>query len=308
MPVFQSTMGSTRPYGAGLIVHDNRVYRPHMIRVVYDHSWPPLSHRPQGRPITEHRHDVYHMLFTHGGVGDCRFNGPWVEIPAGSGLCISPGDTHAVIMDREGCRYTAINFEMLSLADGTTLSIPTKLLLENLAGTSLQPRAGWPMFALGKRAGRVRSLAGRVYRAACESQASCAPALQEFLLALAAAAFEPAPRVEMSTDAEVERVRRRLESEYARSLSLDELADEVNLSRRSLTRRFRAALGTSPMAYQKETRMRAAAMMLRSTDLQIQQIALEVGFGDVFQFSKAFRRHTGRTASAVRRERMALRK
>jgi AraC-like DNA-binding protein len=244
---------------------------------------------------------VYHLVFTHAGVGDCRFNGPWVEIPAGSVLCVSPGDMHAIAMDREGCRYTAVNFEYFSLADGTTLSISTQALLENLAGAPLQPRSGWPIAALGRRAAGLRSLAGRVFRAAGEGQAACAPALQEFLLALASVAFEAAPRVEVSTDAEVERVRRRLESDYALPIALDDLADDVNLSRRSLTRRFRTVCGTSPLAYQKELRIRAAEMMLRSTDLQIQQIAIEVGFGDVFQFSKAFRHHTGRTPSEERR-------
>jgi transcriptional regulator GlxA family with amidase domain len=119
-------------------------------------------------------------------------------------------------------------------------------------------------------------------------------------VALATCAFERGPRAEEAADAEAEAARHLLGREYARAVTLDELAREVNLSRRSLTRRFRAAYGTSPMAYQKGLRMRAAETMLRSTDLQIQQIAHEVGFSDIYQFSKAFRRHTGRTASEVR--------
>jgi AraC-like DNA-binding protein len=275
-----------------------------MIRIVYDHARASSSQRPPGRPAAEHRHDVYHVLLTRAGVGDCSFNGSWVDIPAGSILCISPGDTHAVGMERKGCRYTAINFEAFSLSDGTTLAISMKSLLENLVGSALQPRADWPITALGRHAAPLRSLAGRVYRSACESQTACAPALQEFLIALAGAAFEAAPEEEVSLDAEVEMVRRRIEDAYARAISLDDLAREVHLSRRSLTRRFRAACGTSPLAYQKELRIRAAEMMLRSTDLQVQQIALEVGFGDVYQFSKAFRRHTGRTPSEERRRRI----
>jgi transcriptional regulator GlxA family with amidase domain len=121
------------------------------------------------------------------------------------------------------------------------------------------------------------------------------------LLDIADVGFESLPKAEEERDPEMAAVYRRIRSRYNKPLSLDQLAREAYLSRRSLTRRFRNAYGVSPRACQIRLRLEAAQLMLQTTQLQIQEIAEEVGFKDIYRFSKAFKRHTGITPSQARR-------
>ena len=58
-------------------------------------------------------------------------------------------------------------------------------------------------------------------------------------------------------------------------------------------RSFKRIVGLSPIAYQRQLRIGAARTLLRSTNLECKEIAAQVGFGDVCQFSKAFKKATG---------------
>lgn len=79
-----------------------------------------------------------------------------------------------------------------------------------------------------------------------------------------------------------------------RKLSIDELADLVGISRRSLTRRFRRATGRSITAYHLEKRVAVAASMLRiHPDITLREVADTLGFCDEFHFSRTFRKHMG---------------
>lgn len=84
-------------------------------------------------------------------------------------------------------------------------------------------------------------------------------------------------------------------------IGVDQIADELSLSRRSLERRIKKALGRSPLAELRRVRFAHAASRLLSTDRNIEQIAAESGFGDLRNFFRAFRQHHGVTPTEFRR-------
>ncbi|MEV8638488.1 helix-turn-helix domain-containing protein [Streptosporangium sp. NPDC051023] len=61
-------------------------------------------------------------------------------------------------------------------------------------------------------------------------------------------------------------------------LSVREMARHASMSPRTFARRFRAALGTTPIAWLHEQRLDQAEELLRTTDKPISTIAHEVGF------------------------------
>ena len=63
---------------------------------------------------------------------------------------------------------------------------------------------------------------------------------------------------------------------------------------------FRQVVGVTPHQFLLATRLRQAAMALRSTDDTISGIAFAVGFGDLSTFNAAFRRSLGVSPSADR--------
>lgn len=71
------------------------------------------------------------------------------------------------------------------------------------------------------------------------------------------------------------------------------LADAVHVSRATLTRRFPAATGWTPLEYLTRWRMDLAAVQLRDTDRPIEAVASVVGYSSPHSFSRAFRRDRG---------------
>jgi len=87
----------------------------------------------------------------------------------------------------------------------------------------------------------------------------------------------------------MDRICQRMDEHYARSISLDELAQEAGVSREHLCRAFRHHIGRTPMAYLNDRRIQAAMWLLRTTDRKIVDVAYEAGFEDVSYFNRQFK-------------------
>jgi transcriptional regulator GlxA family with amidase domain len=71
------------------------------------------------------------------------------------------------------------------------------------------------------------------------------------------------------------------------------LAAAKSVSRATLSRHLRSALGQTPGAYVKQWRMDLASVRLRDTDEPVEPISGVVGYGSPHAFSRAFRRARG---------------
>lgn len=87
----------------------------------------------------------------------------------------------------------------------------------------------------------------------------------------------------------------------ARELSLDVLADVAKMSRRTLTRRFKEATGSTVSKWLNAERVVRAQELLETTDLPIECIAGEAGFGTPLSLRQQFAVHLGTSPSEYRR-------
>lgn len=101
--------------------------------------------------------------------------------------------------------------------------------------------------------------------------------------------------------AELLGLKRRLERSYAQPLRLDALAQSVGLSVPHFCSQFKRYFGVPAMTYVTQVRLREAVRLLRHTELGVGAIAAHVGYGDIYHFSKIFKRHIGVSPSRVRR-------
>lgn len=85
-----------------------------------------------------------------------------------------------------------------------------------------------------------------------------------------------------------------------RNLSLNELANVVNLSPTYFASLFKRTVGISPHQYVIRQRVEQAKVMLSKTDLAIADIALRVGFSSQSHLTQQFKRVTGVTPKHVR--------
>jgi AraC-like DNA-binding protein len=79
----------------------------------------------------------------------------------------------------------------------------------------------------------------------------------------------------------------------SRRWTVAELARIAGLSRAAFARRFRRALGVSPLRYLTDLRMRFAAEQLTTGADKLAAIAARVGYTSEFAFAKAFKRAFG---------------
>ncbi|MGE3774860.1 MAG: helix-turn-helix domain-containing protein, partial [Gammaproteobacteria bacterium] len=82
--------------------------------------------------------------------------------------------------------------------------------------------------------------------------------------------------------------------------SLDDLADQVRMSRRSFTRHFRALTGTTVKAWLLTERLAMAQSLLESSEVSIDAISQTVGFGSVAALRQHFREAFGVSPSTWR--------
>lgn len=77
------------------------------------------------------------------------------------------------------------------------------------------------------------------------------------------------------------------------------IAHELGLSTRTLSRRLSDEGATLP-ALMEAVRMEKAELLLVSSDIQVAKVAQQLGHAETAAFSRAFKRHTGKSPSDVR--------
>ncbi len=103
-------------------------------------------------------------------------------------------------------------------------------------------------------------------------------------------------------DEDVARALQMIHSERLESISVERVAREVAVSRRSLEIKFRKFLGKTILEEIKNVRIERAKQMLRETDASIERVAETVGFSATSYFIQTFRREVNVTPAKYRRE------
>ena len=84
-------------------------------------------------------------------------------------------------------------------------------------------------------------------------------------------------------------------------IGVDDVLEEVAMSRRNLERRFKKAMHHSLLDDIRRVRLDRAARLLRDTNLSIEHVATQSGFNSHVRFTTVFRDHMNETPSAYRK-------
>jgi len=100
----------------------------------------------------------------------------------------------------------------------------------------------------------------------------------------------------------IQRAVKFIHREYARKLSLNEIAREACMSRRHFSRMFRKLMGLCPVEYVNRVRIEAAKCKLKQNGLSIAEVGLTGGFQSISYFHRVFKRLEGISPGVYRRE------
>lgn len=107
---------------------------------------------------------------------------------------------------------------------------------------------------------------------------------------------------------QIEKAMRWLSLQYARSISIEEMAHSLGYHRTHLSKMFKEHTGLAPSQYLLKIRMERAAQLLHNKQLSIQHIASSVGMSDALYFSRRFKQWYGMSPSRYREELQAEKK
>jgi transcriptional regulator GlxA family with amidase domain len=101
-------------------------------------------------------------------------------------------------------------------------------------------------------------------------------------------------------DEDITQIQIWLQDNYHRDIVMTQLAEKFGMSTRTLNRRFKAALGISPLDFLQEVRINIAKDLLKTSNLSINEIVDKVGYQDTGFFTALFKKHLATTPMAYR--------
>ncbi|MBQ6876391.1 MAG: helix-turn-helix transcriptional regulator [Lachnospiraceae bacterium] len=97
----------------------------------------------------------------------------------------------------------------------------------------------------------------------------------------------------------LEKTRNFIQENFRNELSIEELANSIDMSVSYFRRLFHEAYGYSPMQYIMDLRIENARDLLLSGEVNVTEAARLSGFEDIYYFSALFKRKTGFTPTAL---------
>lgn len=91
-----------------------------------------------------------------------------------------------------------------------------------------------------------------------------------------------------------------IERNIKKGISLEDVANHVNISTYYLSKIFKKEMGVNFITYITDRKMQLAKEMLVTTDIPVLNIALDLAYNEANYFSKAFKKKTGYTPSEYR--------
>lgn len=261
--------------------------------------YPAILGRPtllRARQVTHrfprHTHEGYAVGVIEAGALGFRYRGEEVVAPAGAINLVVPDEAHTG-QPADGTSWT---YRMFYLAPEVLAAAH-----RSLAGAS----AGLPQFRPGvvldgDLAGRLGSLHRDLDDGASprlEVEGRLVELLQDFVRRHATGRIDPG-RARLPGG--LARAREYLRAHHADEVPLDRLAAVAGQSPWHLARRFTAAYGVPPHAYQLQLRVDDAGRRLGRGE-GIADVALATGFADQSHLTRHFKRLTGMTPARYRK-------
>ncbi|EIQ81039.1 UNVERIFIED_CONTAM: AraC family transcriptional regulator [Streptococcus canis] len=93
-----------------------------------------------------------------------------------------------------------------------------------------------------------------------------------------------------------------IERNYDKPITVTDMARHCNLNKHYFSRLFKEQVYTSPQQFLIQYRLSKACELLRTTNLNLQEVAEQVGYSNQFNFSTAFKRHYQQSPNVWRKE------
>lgn len=103
-------------------------------------------------------------------------------------------------------------------------------------------------------------------------------------------------------DSEIEKSIEYIKENYRRDISIEDMVEELHISKYHFIRIFKRIMGVTPYKYLSSYRINESKTILRTTNKSVLETALDCGFNDAGNFILQFKKHTGISPTQYRRD------
>lgn len=248
-----------------------------------------LSARYSTQSFGRHSHDRYAIGVISSGVEKLFYRGSYYMGVAGSVVTITPGEIHDGLPGHdEGWMYRMLYID------------PEWVNRMVFQGRFSDDHIHLFQTALGQAPDFARTF---LHQHQLIEKSTPSLERETILLDLVTQLFErsgaPIEPVSVAEQHAVQRIKRKLEDEFDQHLSLEELAQLVNLDPLYLIRVFKKSVGVSPHSYQIQKRIAQVQKLLR-TGSSLADASFTCGFFDQSHMTRAFKKVVGITPGSFR--------
>lgn len=238
-----------------------------------------------------HVHPFCEILFVLSGHGEALIEGKKYEIKKGDIIVYNPNTTH------EEATFGDVGFELAFF--GITNFQVSGLPLDHLIGEDSSPilhtKKDFDKFSF-----YFRSLADEVYEDKQYSELMAKYWARLILIGILRLAN--ISEAKFVSNAIFTKIHHYLSKNFVSVESMEQICEELNISKYYLSHVFKKYMGTPPMQYVTVKRISYAKKLLQETDLTATEIGEKCGYKDHVLFFKAFKKSVGVTPATYRKQ------
>jgi len=250
--------------------------------------------------IEQHHHNLHEFVVCLQGNVKIRINDEVHHFSAGHSIFIPANYPHTIAIDKQ--KATKLLFVCINPPSFDTLSNPTnRLFLDTLS------QGG---FLINNNQVNSDDSTEEMQKIAHEIEASPNSSsllhaslkenlyLRLLLIHMSSAGYEQNTSAQSSL--RMTKAQHWIHDNYAMDITLERVANQVNISRSHFSRQFRQHTGFSVIEYLLKVRCDAVAKLLASSDTNITAVAFATGFSNLSHLYRHFKRRYGITPGAFR--------
>lgn len=244
------------------------------------------------KPHTSRRENLSSYLFfmVTSGSGQLRYNESLFELGAGDCVFIDCRLPYSHSTSDDLWSISWIHF------DGPTVSLIYQKYLE---------RGGMPVFK-GNNLDSYANVFHELYNTASSQSyirdMEINTKLSALLSLLMSDSWNPEKARVCKKQSTISEIRHYLDENYSKKITLEDLSQRYYINKYYMTRIFKEQFGINIMDYLLNVRITEAKNLLRFTKLSAEEVGNQCGIGDIYYFSRVFKKIEGITIREYRKQ------
>lgn len=241
--------------------------------------------------VQRETHDSFLLLYTINGEGSVRSGDFEFSLQRNFAViidCHTPHEYHTVSDEWE---FLWIHFNGSAIAPLFDITYPTK----EVRAVSMENADDFE--------DRINSIITELSQNDIATYIHLSSHMHSVLNAVCLAALEnDKVSIKHNSADDIHTVLKYIERNYFNPITLNDMIENIHVSKYHFIRRFRRAMGITPYSYLTNYRINMSKTLLRSTDKTVSEIAEICGFLDTSNFITHFKKHTGQKPMQYRRD------